>query len=347
MTQQGSITSTLSNGNRDINSVDLKVIPFARLEEGDEATIAALLEAGTQSGFFYLDLQHKTSQSLLNAVDDVYQLSKSLFDLTQNELITHDLDVIGPSKIDGYKPAGRNTGVARGKQDGFEIYLVSTNSTLKLDPLDQPPRPKIFDLHEALLSFIVEQLHRIGEIVLERFSSALQLPDPQSLQNAHRYGRPSTSALGLLKYPPASDIDIGKLGQIAHTDVGSITVLFSRLGGLQVLQPDGEWAFVEPKPGHAVINIGDSLRFLAGKKLLSSLHRVVPHPDAQTSARFSIAYFMRPEYEAEFEDEEGKVWTGIGWHTRKFAVFRASMETQIKDSILTGRTGYLGLLENF
>ena len=178
---------------------------------------------------------------------------------------------------------------------------------------------------------------------MTHLSSALQLNYSASLQASHRYGKPSTSALGLLRYPAVSQAAIGKLGQTAHTDVGSITVLFSQLGGLQVLGQSGEWAFVKPKAGHAVINIGDSLRFMAGKAIRSSLHRVVPHPDAWAKARYSVAYFMRPEYDAEFEDEEGVNWTGLAWHTRKFAVFRASVEEQTKDSVLTGRKGYLGL----
>lgn len=133
-------------------------------------------------------------------------------------------------------------------------------------------------------------------------------------------------------------------GQIAHTDVGSMTLLFSRLGGLQVLQrTTDQWGFVVPKPDHAVVNVGDSLRFLSNKVLNSSLHRVVPHPDSERQIRYSFAYFMRPEEEVRFEDEEGKEWSGIDWHMRKFVVFRAPLDEQRKDSVLTGKKGYLGL----
>ena len=105
----------------------------------------------------------------------------------------------------------------------------------------------------------------------------------------------------------------------------------------------GRWRFVEPKVGHAIVNVGDSLRFLSGKVLCSSLHRVVPHPDSERETRFSIAYFMRPEFNAQINDDEGTHWTGLGWHTRKFTVFRAPLEEQKKNSVLTGRHGYVGL----
>jgi isopenicillin N synthase-like dioxygenase len=220
---------------------------------------------------------------------------------------------------------------------------TSTNKLLGLSPSEGMPYPDLLAKHNDSLAFFVEKCHWLGTILLERFSAVLCHRHAVSLQQNHRYGKPSTSALGLLKYPATAASAIDKLGQIAHTDVGSITVLFAQLGGLQVLGNKGEWEFVQPKPGHAVINIGDSLRFLTGKRLRSSLHRVVPHPDASHRPRYSLAYFMRPEYDAQFEDEDGAQWTGLGWHTRKFAVFRASVEQQKNDSVLTGRKGYLGL----
>jgi isopenicillin N synthase-like dioxygenase len=204
--------------------------------------------------------------------------------------------------------------------------------------------PHAVDSQKALVLHIMDMAHWIGTTLLARFSQSLSLEQSNELQRSHRPEKLSTSALGLLKYLPSSPSEGGKLGQIAHTDVGSITLLFSRLGGLQVLEhTTSEWAYVQPKPGHAVVNVGDSLRFLSHKALRSSLHRVVPHPDAERETRYSIAYFMRPEVDAEFDDEEGKPWTGISWHTRKFAVFRAPLEEQRKTSVLTGKKGYVGL----
>jgi isopenicillin N synthase-like dioxygenase len=179
---------------------------------------------------------------------------------------------------------------------------------------------------------------------MRSLSQSLGLNGDEALEQSHRVGEISTSAVGILKYPPASSAERDKLGQIAHTDVGSITLLFSHLGGLQVLDSEtNSWGYIQPKAGHAVVNVGDSLRFLSGSHLSSSLHRVVPHPDAETLARYSIAYFMRPEEEARFTDDEGRKWTGIGWHSRKFKVFRAPLEEQKMNSVLTGKKGYLGL----
>jgi hypothetical protein len=50
---------------------------------------------------------------------------------------------------------------------------------------------------------------------------------------------------------------------------------------------------------------------------------------------------MRPEKKAEFQDDVGERWTGIGWHTRKFEVFQdligvSLMDASLVDVLLTG-----------
>ena len=58
---------------------------------------------------------------------------------------------------------------------------------------------------------------------------------------------------------PSPDIRAG-----AHTDYGSITLLFQhRVSGLQVRRGD-DWIDVPPRSGCLVINIGDALEFWSG-----------------------------------------------------------------------------------
>ena len=40
-----------------------------------------------------------------------------------------------------------------------------------------------------------------------------------------------------------------------------MTILFNRLGGLQVLPPGegAEWCYVKPLAGHAIVNLGDAM----------------------------------------------------------------------------------------
>lgn len=87
----------------------------------------------------------------------------------------------------------------------------------------------------------------------------------------------------------------------AHTDFGSLTLLFGRVGGLQVLVPEGmrgegegeengrgegeRWVYVRPLEGHAIVNVGDALSFFTGGLLRSCVHRVVAAPGAQRTVR--------------------------------------------------------------
>jgi isopenicillin N synthase-like dioxygenase len=102
-------------------------------------------------------------------------------------------------------------------------------------------------------------------------------------------------------------MDAQKMSLGEHTDFGSVTVLFNRLGGLQILPPDSDkWQYVKPLKGHAVVNLGDAIvKFTAGV-LRSNIHRVVSPPGEQADhTRMSLVYFARPEDEIKLRVLEG------------------------------------------
>lgn len=131
-----------------------------------------------------------------------------------------------------------------------------------------------------------------------------------------------------------------------HTDFGSVTVLFNRLGGLQVRLPDyieptpaagagasevetrlceEGWAYVRPLPGHAIVNLGDALVKFSDGKLRSNIHRVVAPPGEQGSVtRYSLVYFCRPEDDVTLrclveggKEDEGDNVTAKEWILRR------------------------------
>ena len=148
----------------------------------------------------------------------------------------------------------------------------------------------------------------------------------------------------LFRYPRQLKEGAG-IGHNMHTDIGSLTLLFCENYGLQVLSPEtDEWGFIAPKPGHAVINVGDSLRFLSGHKLSSCVHRVIPLTKRQEEHRYSIAYFLRPEDNAIYVDSKGRELSAKAWHDEKYNVFREPHEKQEKDMVLTGGMEKNGIL---
>ena len=182
-------------------------------------------------------------------------------------------------------------------------------------------------------------------MILKALSSALHLPAHQALELSHRGDKPSTSALSLLHYLPDS-LEADKAGHMAHTDIGTLAVVFSEVPGLQVQHPgQAEWHYILPRRGHAIVNVGDCLTFLTHGRLPSILHRVIPVPET-SGIKISLGYFLRPEFDAVLTDREGRVWKSHDWHCNKFKVFRATLEEQKEGSYLTGKAGYLGLVEH-
>ncbi|KAI8625005.1 2OG-Fe(II) oxygenase family oxidoreductase [Xylariaceae sp. FL1651] len=320
-------------------------IYYSKLKQKDDKEILALKQAFETWGFAYLDLtdQKDDSGSLLCNMEKAFYVAKQFFSLDKQEKVKFDIDKIGPYKLNGYKPIGRNAGVSKETRDGFEAYLLPRNG-LCTPPHDATaldmPSPML--QHAESLKELLNSLHTIGLEIL----GCLRRPDnDEHLVNRHRPSETSTSAFAFLKYPLLS-AECGELGQYAHTDVGSLTILFFSERGLQVLNPTGtEWQYLDPKEGCALLNVGDCLRFLSNGLYRSSLHRVVPFPGVAIQDRYSCAYFMRPELDVEFVDDDGNKWNSLDWHINKYHVFRASVDEQAKSSVLTGRPGVLGLWE--
>lgn len=148
--------------------------------------------------------------------------------------------------------------------------------------------------------------HSVVRLVLDLLNEHLHLPS-ETLTNLHRISSLSGDQVRFVKAPPQPMNDRRvALGQ--HTDFGSVTVLFNRTGGLQILPPgkDVEWCYVRPLPGHAIINLGDAMVKFSNGLLRSNIHRVKSPPGAQAdTTRYSLVYFARPEDDTPLKRLEG------------------------------------------
>jgi isopenicillin N synthase-like dioxygenase len=185
--------------------------------------------------------------------------------------------------------------------------------------------PPLYQEKGTLKSFS-DRSQQICATILAALSQYLrQNGNHVGLEAAHRSDKASTTAMGLLRYPSRAP-SAPEAGHIAHTDVGSLTLLFATRSGLQVEDSHSgpgasSWLHVVPRPGTAVVNVGDALRFLANRTFRSCLHRVLPN--TEPIDRYSIAYFLRPGTETAFRDAGGRVWTSLEWHNRKFEAFQS------------------------
>lgn len=171
---------------------------------------------------------------------------------------------------------------------------VSKDDILNLSPA--LPSPTLLTQNRPLLESFMRSSHSIVTLILSHLNDSLGLP-PSTLTNLHRFTSVGGDQVRFVKAPPQpTDDRRTALGE--HTDFGSVTVLFNRLGGLQVLPPgaDAEWVYVRPLPGHAIVNLGDAMVKFTNGLLRSNIHRVVSPPGEQgDSTRYSLVYFARPE----------------------------------------------------
>jgi isopenicillin N synthase-like dioxygenase len=187
------------------------------------------------------------------------------------------------------------------------------------------------------LSSFIGGSNIITKTILCCLSTALGLTGEDRFENIHRNDHRSTTALGMMRYPRDDLISTKQIGHQKHTDIGSLTLLFSEQWGLQILPPGCDtWNPVEPRNGHAVVNVGDLLRFASGHRLASCIHQVVPIENDKD--RYSIAFFLRPENDAEFVDCQDELKSAKKWHDGKFIAFEADhkQQTLLKSVLLGG-----------
>ncbi|KAL9622567.1 MAG: hypothetical protein Q9160_003064 [Pyrenula sp. 1 TL-2023] len=274
-----------------VRTAPLLRLSLSKLQSRDRDETDRFLGACKELGFFYLDLKGSADDFLVDA-DALFAVGESLFSLELAEKQKYDLASEG--SYFGYKQQGAAVVNAQGDVDRNEFYNVSKDDILEVSaPL---PSPSILACNRSLLKSFIMTSHSLVTFMLSLLNTHLQLPKG-SLQNLHRLNSPSGDQVRFIKAPPQPHDD-RRTALGAHTDFGSITILFNRLGGLQVLPPGkgAEWCYVKPLPGHAIVNLGDAMVKFTNGLLRSNIHRVMAPPGQQGDhVRYSLVYFSRPE----------------------------------------------------
>jgi isopenicillin N synthase-like dioxygenase len=182
------------------------------------------------------------------------------------------------------------------------------------------PIPAVFEKNNAILRDFHARCRNMATRILRLIALGLAIEDVDWLARCHESGSYSSRFLYYPTLPPESGYDPKvDIRAGAHSDYGSITLLFTRpeQPGLELLTPDKDtWAGVPvfPENYHSttfppvVVNIGDLLSYWTDGLLKSTVHRVIvpkstPH-DKDTSVessqdRFSIAIFVQPADDTE------------------------------------------------
>ena len=161
---------------------------------------------------------------------------------------------------------------------------------------DPWPAPEVLNSRRPLLKSFISSAHGVVNLILELLNDHLRLPQ-NTLQDMHHLEGRSGDQVRFIKAPP-QPVDDRKTALGEHSDFGSVTILFNRLGGLQVLPPgrNAEWCYVKPLANHAIVNLGDAMVKFTNGLLRSNIHRVVAPPGLQADhTRYSLVYFNRPK----------------------------------------------------
>lgn len=250
-----------------------------------------------------------------------------------------------------YKRVGKTKTDENGTPDTAEFMNIGKDDILQTSSRQRvdPPRLVLEPENQSVLQTFVCTSHSLGLQIMDVLAAKLGI-DKDEFRSRHDIDQPCDSHCRMIRGPPRKRTDQPEIQTPGHTDFGTITILFNWLGGLQVWsepsrgnfmkqfegdQPlnkeEGQWLWVKPKPGCAIINLGDAAVKFSGGILCSARHRVVPAPGAQGLwPRYSIVYFVRPNDEvylqrlvggiipAALAGEEGDILTSAQHQERKY-----------------------------
>ncbi|KAJ5690370.1 hypothetical protein N7462_004762 [Penicillium macrosclerotiorum] len=262
----------------DVPIAPLLRLSLAKLLSGDTAECERLYEASVEIGFFYLDLQDSEHGiSLLGDADDLFGVGERLFELSLEEKKKYDFST--QNSYFGYKGQGVAVVDKQGNLDRNEFYNISKDDIMGIT--DTLPAPEILHENRSTTKSFMRGSHEIVILILKILNNKLNLREG-TLQSLHRLQGISGDQVRFIKAPP-QPVDDRRTALGQHTDFGSVTVLFNRLGGLQVLPPgaDAEWVYVRPLPGHAIVNLGDAMVKFTNGLFRSNIHRVAAPPGIQ------------------------------------------------------------------
>jgi isopenicillin N synthase-like dioxygenase len=198
----------------------------------------------------------------------------------------------------GYTPFGIETAKGATAYDLKEFWHVGRELPPG-HPYGQMMAPNVWpeevqSFHDTFLE-IFAAFDKAGLRILAAIARHLGLT-PDFFEDTVRDGN---SVLRLLHYPPTPG-DGPNVRAGAHEDINTITLLLgAEEAGLQLLDRDGNWLPVTPKPGELAVNIGDMLQRLTNNVLRSTTHRVVnPPPERRGMSRYSMPFFLhfRPDF---------------------------------------------------
>ena len=135
-------------------------------------------------------------------------------------------------------------------------------------------------------------------LILQALAIGLDAPVDYFVESHKTYN----NSMLLLHYPSlSSSLNPPPLRHGAHTDLGSITLLFQdQTGGLEVCTRSGEWIPVPPIANTPLVLLGNLVARWTNDQCPATQHRVsLPTVTHASQERYSFGFFAAPDDDAE------------------------------------------------
>ena len=256
------------------------------LDGTDKAGVAQQIgRACEEIGFFTI----KGHGIPLELIEQVNGVAREFFDLPE----ATRRRTVSPGGMGYIGPDGENLAASL---DDTAVQDLKESLNLIL-PVSDGIWPETPDLLRVYGRSYYLSLLELSQHLMRLFALALDLPE---MWFDPKIDDPRT-ILRLLNYP-AHDPKINLSRAGAHTDYGTLTILWSADSrGLQAQSRNGEWIDIVAPADHFIINIGDLMMNWTNDRWISTLHKVVPHPETLGQRRQSMAFFHNPNPDALIE----------------------------------------------
>ncbi|ODV71069.1 1-aminocyclopropane-1-carboxylate oxidase 3 [Cyberlindnera jadinii NRRL Y-1542] len=287
------------------HSNPLKVVDVSQLTQ---ETADKILDGFTTQGFLFVDGHDFTQQE----VDHYFELSEQFFQLPKEEklkfAINHEDCGYTTFNQENLDPETQEKG------DPKEAFNFGHFNFVTGD-CDKTMLPDMFadgTENYAFIQKMTKKMFSLGTQILKLLAMGLKIDEEAGGSNwfsdRHRASGTSMTSMRMLHYPATSKMDAEmRVRAGAHTDYGSITLLFQKQGqeGLEIFDTSDKWTPVpfvkstnekyleEGRAAPIVINIADQLSAWTNNVLKSTLHRVTLPTEGQD--RYSIVFFFDAE----------------------------------------------------
>ncbi|ANB15198.1 hypothetical protein AWJ20_2822 [Sugiyamaella lignohabitans] len=263
-------------------------ISLAKDPQTKTQLLADIKDALFRVGFLYLvnhGLEQET-EKLMGLLPQAFAAPDS--EKAKIDMVTNS-HFVGYSKL-GAEITARATDIR--EQFDFGSATTTTNEDTENQQWKRIQGPSLFLPDSIVPGFkdtvttYIDDMGHLASYFLELVAESLNLP-PTSFKEFEG----EMNRLKLVKYPPVTADAPSKQGVGPHKDSsGMLTfVLQDSVGGLQVLNSEGEWIDATPIANSFVVNIAQGFEALTGGRCGATTHRVISPANGAT--RYSIPYF--------------------------------------------------------